>query len=144
MKNIRIFIWKLSFFGGEIFNISEKACFRNDIYINLISRELAFYFFIFPCSNTWDLSFHVLTFLKCLRQYGVAVRWVYLTCIVLLGFSSNDFQEPGFFFSQCRWNTSFMFSSNKLWKMNSIKESPETSVFFVCLFFFFFFFFFSL
>ena len=29
MKNIRIFIWKLSVFGGEIFNIFEYACFRN-------------------------------------------------------------------------------------------------------------------
>ena len=29
MKNIRIFIWKLSVFAGEIFNIFEKACFRN-------------------------------------------------------------------------------------------------------------------
>ena len=31
-KNIRIFIWKLSVFGGEIFNILvfEQACFRND------------------------------------------------------------------------------------------------------------------
>ena len=31
MKNIRIFIWKLLVFGGEIFNIFEQACFRNDI-----------------------------------------------------------------------------------------------------------------
>ena len=30
MKIIRIFIWKLSVFGGEIFNIFEWACFRND------------------------------------------------------------------------------------------------------------------
>ena len=29
MKNIRIFIWKFSFFGGKIFNIFEQACFRN-------------------------------------------------------------------------------------------------------------------
>ena len=29
MKNIRIFIWKLLVFGGEIFNIFEYACFRN-------------------------------------------------------------------------------------------------------------------
>ena len=30
MKNIRIFIWKLSFFGRKIFNIFELACFCND------------------------------------------------------------------------------------------------------------------
>ena len=29
MENIRIFIWKLSVLGGEIFNIFEQACFRN-------------------------------------------------------------------------------------------------------------------
>ena len=29
MKNIRIFIRKLSVFGGEISNILEEACFRN-------------------------------------------------------------------------------------------------------------------
>ena len=29
MKNIRIFIRKLSVFGGEIFNIFEQACLRN-------------------------------------------------------------------------------------------------------------------
>ena len=28
MKNNRI-VWKLSVFGGDIFNIFEKACFRN-------------------------------------------------------------------------------------------------------------------
>ena len=28
MKNIRIFIWKLSVFGGEIFNIFDEACFH--------------------------------------------------------------------------------------------------------------------
>ena len=30
MKNIRIFIRKFSFFGSEIFNTYEQACFRND------------------------------------------------------------------------------------------------------------------
>ena len=30
MKNIRIFIRKLSAFGGEIFNIFELACFHNE------------------------------------------------------------------------------------------------------------------
>ena len=29
-QNIRIFVWKLSIFGGEIFNIFEQACFRYD------------------------------------------------------------------------------------------------------------------
>ena len=29
MTNIRIFIWKLSVFGGEIINVFEKACFHN-------------------------------------------------------------------------------------------------------------------
>ena len=29
MKNIRFFIWKISFFGGYIFNIFEQACIRN-------------------------------------------------------------------------------------------------------------------
>ena len=28
-ENIRIFIWKLSVFGSEIFNIFEQACFRD-------------------------------------------------------------------------------------------------------------------
>ena len=28
-KNIRIFIWKPSFLGGEIFSLFEQACFRN-------------------------------------------------------------------------------------------------------------------
>ena len=50
MKNIRIFIRKLSFFGGEIFNIFEQACFRNELvpgcvcnlvkYISVILRVL--------------------------------------------------------------------------------------------------------
>ena len=31
MKNIRIFIRKLSVFSGEIFNISKWACFRNEV-----------------------------------------------------------------------------------------------------------------
>ena len=31
MKTIRIFIWKLSVFGSEIFNIFEQVCFRNEI-----------------------------------------------------------------------------------------------------------------
>ena len=30
MKNIIILIWKLSVFGGDIFNIFEYACFRNE------------------------------------------------------------------------------------------------------------------
>ena len=29
MKNMRIFIGKVSVFGGEFFNIFEQACFRN-------------------------------------------------------------------------------------------------------------------
>ena len=29
-KNIKFFIWKLSVFGCEIFNIFEQACFHND------------------------------------------------------------------------------------------------------------------
>ena len=29
MKNIRIFIQKISVFGGEIFNVYELACFLN-------------------------------------------------------------------------------------------------------------------
>ena len=31
MKNIRIFIWKFSFFGGKIFSLFEKACFHNEL-----------------------------------------------------------------------------------------------------------------
>ena len=33
MKNIRIFIWKFSFFffNGKNFSIFELACFRNDV-----------------------------------------------------------------------------------------------------------------
>ena len=31
MKNIRIFVWKLSVFGSEIINIFEYACFRNEV-----------------------------------------------------------------------------------------------------------------
>ena len=31
MENIRIFIWKLSVFGGEIVNIFESTYFRNDM-----------------------------------------------------------------------------------------------------------------
>ena len=36
------FIWKFSFFGGKIFNIFQKACFRNDCQnkIKLEWREL--------------------------------------------------------------------------------------------------------
>ena len=30
MKNIRFFFICISVFGGEIFNIFEKACFRNE------------------------------------------------------------------------------------------------------------------
>ena len=29
MKNIRVFVWKISVFGGEIFYVFEQACFRN-------------------------------------------------------------------------------------------------------------------
>ena len=35
MKNIRIFIWKLSIFGDEMFNIFEKACFINDMLVDV-------------------------------------------------------------------------------------------------------------
>ena len=30
MKNIRIFIRKCLFFGGQVFSIFEQACFRNE------------------------------------------------------------------------------------------------------------------
>ena len=33
MKNIRIFIWKLSVFGGEMFSVFEEACFRNVLHV---------------------------------------------------------------------------------------------------------------
>ena len=32
MNNIRIFIWKLSVFGGEVFNIFEYVWFRNGLF----------------------------------------------------------------------------------------------------------------
>ena len=46
MKNIRIFICKLTVFGGEIFNIFERACFRDGylssgyMYIVFALREI--------------------------------------------------------------------------------------------------------
>ena len=40
-KDIRIFIWKISVFGGEIFCLLEYAWFRND---NV--RECLHYFFV--------------------------------------------------------------------------------------------------
>ena len=39
MKNIRIFIWKLCF-GGEIFNIFEKACLRNATFCDRCSSSI--------------------------------------------------------------------------------------------------------
>ena len=39
MKNIRIFYLKnFHFFGGEIFNIFEQACFRNGLSINQVLK----------------------------------------------------------------------------------------------------------
>ena len=46
-KNIRIFIWKLSVFGGEAFSIYLNSFFRNDNIINMESHT----------SKTFKLSF---------------------------------------------------------------------------------------
>ena len=40
MKNIRIFIWKLSVFGGEIFNIFEQVCFRNANKVKSVKEQM--------------------------------------------------------------------------------------------------------
>ena len=61
MKNIRIFIWKLSVFGDETFNIFEEACFRNvfwgglAILINLLS--FPFFSFFFKGDNYYHFPF---------------------------------------------------------------------------------------
>ena len=38
MKNISFYIWKLSVFYGEIFNVFEWACFRNGM-LYLVSEK---------------------------------------------------------------------------------------------------------
>ena len=43
MKNIRIFIWKFSFFVSKIFNVFEQACFRN-----AISMSQVIWFIVLP------------------------------------------------------------------------------------------------
>ena len=40
MKNIRISIWKLLVFGGEILNIFDKACFRNEHSMIMRARKV--------------------------------------------------------------------------------------------------------
>ena len=42
MKKIRIFIWKFSFFGDEIFSVIVQACFRNDFSGRLRDLDLSF------------------------------------------------------------------------------------------------------
>ena len=59
MKSIRVFIWKLSVFGGEIFNISEKTCFRNGyiwrLWVKFSTYNIVKYFsFIFPGNRIWQ------------------------------------------------------------------------------------------
>ena len=50
MKNIRSFYLKIFIFGGEIFSIFEKACFRNNI-LHIAIRYISHVHFAVVCER---------------------------------------------------------------------------------------------
>ena len=80
MKNIRIFIWKLLVFGGEIFNIFEQTCFRNVFFFFFFFFFSEMFLFLLTVLRRWLI--HCLFFLW---SCGCLLRDVFL-CFVLFIF----------------------------------------------------------
>ena len=102
MENIRVLIWKFSVFGGEIFYIFEKACFRNvgssshwnfitDLCSSSLEPIIALTPTLFKCSKL-----HVNTLLMENKLTDLwAIKWSFHLCIVCVGSCSHE--KSGYF-----------------------------------------------